>query len=108
MPQIVVIQFVHQGKQAAEFTFWKAFTSTSLNLEQAEKFTEKNVSGIIFEIKLSDINPHPFLELLGDWSKYYKENEVLLWPNFAFRYVRSRKEKWYDYVELDTICYCKF
>ena len=32
--------------------FWKAFTSTSINLERAEKFTEKNVSGTIFEIRL--------------------------------------------------------
>jgi len=35
------------------------------------------------------------------WSQYQKEKEVLLWPNFAFKYVGSRKEKWYDYVQLE-------
>ena len=82
--------------------FWKPFSSTSLNLETAENiFTEKNISGTIFEIKLSNNNPHPFLQLPNNWTKYKQENEVLLWPNFAFKCVEVRKEKWYDYVKLE-------
>jgi len=79
--------------------FWKAFTSTSLDLTQAEKFTT-NVKGTIFKIHLSDKTPHPFLILPPSWTKFKKEKEVLLWPNFAFKCVGCKKEKWYDYVEL--------
>ena len=41
------------------------------------------------------------MKLPLSWSEFPREKEVLLWPNFAFKYVTSRKEKWYNYVVLE-------
>jgi len=82
--------------------FWKVFTSTTENIKIAEKFTNfQQNEGTIFEIRLSKNSSHPHLKIDGDWSPNPIENEVLLWPNFAFRFVTVRKEKWYNYVVLE-------
>jgi len=63
--------------------FFPAFLSTSSNFEVVKKPTFSN--GIIFEIHLSKMNPHPHLRLISDeWSKYPGEEETLIYAYFPF------------------------
>lgn len=59
--------------------FWNTLTSASIDFATAEKFSKGDCK-IIFEISLSENNPHPFLKLDEYQSEYQNEEEVILFP----------------------------
>jgi len=68
--------------------FWPSFTSTSVKKKIAKDFCAKD-GGVIFIVKLDITSPHPHIKIPSGWSKYNREEEVLLLPYFALKVTKG-------------------
>ncbi|CAD8178233.1 unnamed protein product [Paramecium octaurelia] len=82
--------------------FWNALTSTTIQKRCAENFMG-NKQGILFEITLSKINPHPYFILESYHSRYSNEKEVLLFPQFQFKIVEIKTQGRNYYCRIQQI-----
>ncbi|CAD8197219.1 unnamed protein product [Paramecium pentaurelia] len=82
--------------------FWNTLTSASIDFATAEKFSKGDCK-IIFEISLSENNPHPFLKLDEYQSEYQNEEEVILFPQFEFHIVEYRNENGIQYFFIKQV-----
>jgi hypothetical protein len=79
--------------------YWPSFTSTSTDLQVALGFAQ--ASGIVFEIRLSSVNPHPHLKVPSNWSSYPTEKEVLLLPHFSLKVISCEEKLGRMWVKLE-------
>lgn len=79
--------------------FWPSFTSTSRNIDIAYEFAGEG--GFIFVITLCKDNVHPNVILNNDWSKYPRQEEVLLLPYFSVRTTAITKKDGYTFIYLE-------
>ncbi|CAK69705.1 unnamed protein product (macronuclear) [Paramecium tetraurelia] len=94
------LMFCHQNKSSM---FWNTLASTSLEPKVVDKFLQQNLK-IVFEIQLSENNPHPYFKLKKYHAQYDEEKEVILFPQFQFEVIEYRKcESGIDYFCIKQI-----
>ncbi|CAK74902.1 unnamed protein product (macronuclear) [Paramecium tetraurelia] len=64
--------------------FWNSLTSTTMKQSATSYFLQFQFK-ILFEISLSQVNPHPYFKLEDYNSEIPNEEEVILFPQFEFQ-----------------------
>lgn len=78
--------------------FWKAFTSTSLKIEVAKRFTGSR--GTILEFQRPNSNLAARVRKL---SNYYEEDEVLISPFVMFKFDSASGDRLYFSIPKDEL-----
>ncbi|CAD8086009.1 unnamed protein product [Paramecium sonneborni] len=85
-----------------KYIFWNALTSVSRNKAVAQYFASHKNYGIIFEIELSQENPHPYFYFNDSNSEYY-EQEILLFPQFGFQVKKNNSDGKFLFCQIKQI-----
>ena len=88
---------VNKKFETTQSGFWSAFSSTSLNINVARGFAGSN--GTIFEIRLSQTEPHPNASI-SNVSAYPSEEEVLILPFFPIKEISRKDDGDLTYISL--------
>ena len=76
------------------YRFWMDFIWAHMNIKEAKDIAGPN--GLIFEIELSFDDPHPNWKSPFSWTLSSNEDQVWVFPYFAFEIIS--KEKFEDYT----------
>ena len=80
------------------FRFWKDFIWTYTDIEEAKDIA--GINGIIFEIELSQDDPHPNWKSGFLWSISNNDNQVWLFPYFAFEFISKTQIDDYSLIKI--------